>query len=156
MFETCVSYNNINFVNWWKSEIESHSIKFSLTYTDISLFDSSLHQLCVLCRYKLSVYSFTATQPPTNVRATVLTPRSVVVTWTVSSSPNVTGYIISYTTTASYTSGGSVTVSGGTTTRGTLNNLEESTTYTITVQAISNNGNANSNAVSVTTYTDGK
>ena len=41
-------------------------------------------------------------QPPTNVRATVLTPHSVEVTWTVSSSPDVTGYLISYTTTASY------------------------------------------------------
>ena len=99
-------------------------------------------------------YSFTVT--PTNVRATVLTPRSVEVTWTVSSSSDVTGYIISYTTTASYTSGGSVPVNQRTTTRGTLNNLEESTTYTITVQAISNSGNANSTAVSVTTYTDGK
>ena len=97
-------------------------------------------------------------QPPTNVRAAVLTPRSVEVTWTVSSSPDVTGYIISYTTTASYTSGGSMTVSGGSTTRGTLNNLEEGTTYTITIQAITSDNriSVNSNAVSVTTYTDGK
>ena len=86
----------------------------------------------------------------------MLTPRSVVVTWTVSSSTDVTGYNISYTTTASYTSGGSERVNQRTTTRGTLNNLEEGTTYTITVQAISNSGNANSDAVSVTTYTDGK
>ena len=114
----------------------------------------------MLCRYKLisfCAYSFTAT-PPTNVRATVLTPRSVEVTWTVSSSPDVTGYIISYTTTASYTSGGSVKVNQRTTTRGTLNNLEEGTTYTITVQATTsdNRMSVNSNAVSVTTYTDGK
>ena len=81
-------------------------------------------------------------------------PRSVEVTWTVSSSPNVTGYIISYTTTAEYTSGGSVKVNQCTT-RITLNNLQENTLYTITVQAISNSRNA-SNAVSVTTYTDGK
>ena len=85
----------------------------------------------------------------------MLTPHSVEVTWTVSSLPNVTDYIILYTTTASYTSGGNVTVSS-TITRDTLNNLEEGTTYTITVQAISNSGNASSNAVSVTTYTDGK
>ena len=79
-------------------------------------------------------YSVTAqTQPPTNVRATVLTLRSVEVTWTVSSSSDVTGYLISYTTTALYTSGGSVTVNGRSTTRGTISNLEENTPYTITV-----------------------
>ena len=88
----------------------------------------------------------------------MLTPRSIEVTWTVSSSPDVTSYIISYTTTASYTSGGSVRVNQRTTTRGTLNNLEEGTTYTITAQATTNDNrtSGNSNAVSVTTYTDGK
>ena len=88
----------------------------------------------------------------------MLTPRSVEVTWTVSSSPNVTGYIISYTTTASYTSGGSVRVNQHTTTRDTLNNLEEGTTYTITVQATTsdNRMSVNSNAVSVTTTSVGK
>ena len=105
-----------------------------------------------------NLFTYTAPpQPPTNVRATVLTSRNVEVTWTVSSSSDVTGYLISYTTDVEYTSGGSVTVNRGTTTRGTLNNLEENTLYTITVQANSNNGmSANSNAVSVTTYTDGK
>ena len=89
--------------------------------------------------------------------ATVLTPRSVEVTWTLSSSPDVTGYLISYTTTAEYASGGSMMVSDNSTTSSTLANLEENTLYTITVQATSNNGmSANSNAVSVTTYTDGK
>ena len=89
--------------------------------------------------------------------ATVLTPHSVEVTWTLSSSPDVTGYLISYTTTAEYTSGGSMMVSDNSTTSSTLANLEENTLYTITVQATSNNGiSANSNAVSVTTYTDGK
>ena len=104
-----------------------------------------------------NLFTYTGPQPPTNVGATVLTSRSVEVTWTVSSSPDVTGYLILYTTDASYTSGGSVTVNRGTTTRGNLNNLEENTPYTITVQANSDNGmSANSNAVSVTTYTDGK
>jgi len=94
---------------------------------------------------------------PTNVRATVLTPRSVEVTWNPSSSSGVTGYLISYTTTASYTSGGSVTVSGGNTTSGTLTNLEEDTFYTITLKATSDNGmSVNGTEVSVTTYTDGK
>ena len=85
----------------------------------------------------------------------MLTPHSVEVTWTVSSSPDVTGYIISYTTTASYTSGGSKRVNQCTT-RVTLYNFQENTLYTITVQAISNSGNTNSDPVSVTTYTDGK
>jgi len=94
---------------------------------------------------------------PTNVKATVLTPRSVEVTWDQSSSSSVTGYLISYITTAPYTSGGSVTVNGGSTTSGTLTNLEENILYTITVQAINNDARSvNSNEVSVTTYTDGK
>ena len=103
-----------------------------------------------------NLFTYIATQPPTNVSATVLTPRSVEVAWSVSSSPDGTGYLISYTTTASYTSDGNATVNGRSTTSHTLSNLEENTPYTITVQANSNNGNANSNAVSVTTYTDGK
>ena len=96
--------------------------------------------------------------PPTNVRATVLTSRSIHITWEPSSSSDVTGYLISYTTTASYTSGGSVTVDGGNTTSGTLTNLEEHTLYIITVQATTsdNRMSANSNEVSVRTYTDGK
>ena len=92
------------------------------------------------------------------MNATVITPRSIEVTWSQSSSSGVTGYLISYTTTASYTSGGSVTVSGGSTTSHTLTNLEEDTLYTITVQATTsdNRMSANSNEVSVRTYTDGK
>ena len=96
--------------------------------------------------------------PPTNVKATVITSRSVEITWSHSSSSDTTGYLISYTTTASYTSGGSVTVNGGSTTSGTLTNLEEDTLYTITVQATTsdNRMSTNSNEVSVRTYTDGK
>ena len=88
----------------------------------------------------------------------MLTSRSVVVTWEPSSSTDVTGYLISYTTTASYTSGGSVSMNGGSTTSGSLTNLEEDTRYTITVQATTsdNRMSANSNEVSVRTYTDGK
>ena len=86
----------------------------------------------------------------------MLTPRSVEVTWTASSSSDVTGYLVSYTTTAEYTSDDSVTVNGRGTTSHTLSNLEEGTFYTITVQANSINGNANSAPVSATTYTDGK
>ena len=91
----------------------------------------------------------------------MLTPRSVEVTWTVSSSPDDTHYLISYTIDAEYIDmndrSGSVMVNGGTTTRGTVNNLEENTPYTFTVQATTSNiRSGNSNAVSVTTYTDGK
>ena len=105
-----------------------------------------------------NIIGFVGLLPPTNIRTTVLTPRSVEVTWTVSSSSSATGYIISYTTTASYSSGGSERINSRTTTRGTLTNLEEGTTYTITVQSTTsgNRMSANSNAVSVTTYTDGK
>ena len=96
--------------------------------------------------------------PPTNVRATVVSCRSIQTTWEPSSSYYITGYLISYTTTASYTSSGSVTVNGGSTTSHTLTNLEEYTLYTITVQATTsdNRMSANSNEVSVITYTDGK
>ena len=96
--------------------------------------------------------------PPTNVRPTVITSRSIQITWEPSSSSDVTGYLISYTTTASYTSGGNVTVNGDNTTSSTLTNLEEDTLYTITVQATTsdNRMSANSNEVSLITYTDGK
>ena len=88
---------------------------------------------------------------------TVLTPRSVVVSWEPSSSSGVTGYLISYTTTASYTSGESVPVDGGNTTNYTFTDLEENTFFAITVQATSDNRvSANSSEVSVRTYTDGK
>ena len=105
-----------------------------------------------------AVIIYVDVHPPTNVTATVLTSHSVKVTWEPSSSPNVTDYLISYTTTASYTSGGSVTVNGVSTTSGTLTNLEEDTLYTITVQATTsgNRMSTNSNEVSVRTYTDGK
>ena len=101
---------------------------------------------------------FVAILPPTNVRATVLSSRSVMVTWVPSQSTDATGYIISYTTTASFSDEGSVTVNGGSTTSDTLTNLEEYTLYTITVQATTsdNRMSANSNEVSVTTYTAGK
>ena len=88
----------------------------------------------------------------------MITSRSVKVTWNLSSSSGVTGYLISYATTASYISGGNVIVNGGSTTSDTLTNLEEDTLYTITVQATTsdNRTTANSNEVSVRTYTDGK
>ena len=89
----------------------------------------------------------------------MLTPRSVRVTWNPSSLlSNVTAYLITYTTNASYTSDGNVTVNGTDTASGILTDLEENTLYSITVQAISVDGiiSSKSNEVSVTTYTDGK
>ena len=96
---------------------------------------------------------------PTEVKATVTVSDRVEVTWQKSLSSDVTGYLISYTTTASYVDSSnrsrSITV---TTTSGTLTNLEEDTPYTITVQAITsdNRMSANGNEVSIRTYTDGK
>ena len=96
--------------------------------------------------------------PPTDVSAIVLSSHRIQITWLSSTSDNITGYLISYTTTASYTGGGNLTVDGGRATIGTLNNLEEGTLYTITVEATTgdNRMSANSNEVSVRTYTDGK
>ena len=92
--------------------------------------------------------------PPTNVMAIMVRPRSIMVTWTPSSSPDVTGYLISYSTTASYISMNdrSRRMQVGNTTSGTLNDLEEGTTYTITVQSNSNVGlSGNSGAITVIT-----
>ncbi|XP_065905772.1 receptor-type tyrosine-protein phosphatase F-like isoform X3 [Dysidea avara] len=93
--------------------------------------------------------------PPDNTRATVTSSRSIEVTWDQSQSTATTGYLISYTTTASYTSGGSVMVNGRSTTSVTLTNLEENTHYTITVQTDSSGTlSDNGDVVSVTTWTD--
>ena len=95
---------------------------------------------------------------PSIVNATTLTSRSVVVTWTpFTSLTNYTGYLISYTTNASYTTGGSVMVDGVSTMSVILTNLEESTLYTTTVQGVGDNGvfSSNSSEVSTATYTDG-
>ena len=95
------------------------------------------------------------TDAPSNVTATVLSSRSVEVMWNAfSTSSGVTGYFISYTTTASYTSGGNETVNDVSTASYTLSNLEEYTNYTITVRATSNSGMSDdSDRVLVKTYT---
>ena len=101
------------------------------------------------------LFIYTAILPPNNVTATVLTTRSIDVNWDQSSLPGVTGYLISYSTNASYTSGGSVTVDSNTMYY-ILTDLEENTFYTITVQTNINTAmSANSNEVSAITYTDG-
>ncbi|XP_065903762.1 protein sidekick-1-like [Dysidea avara] len=104
-------------------------------------------------------WSFSSAGPPGNIRATVTSPHSVEVTWDQLPSANVTGYLISYTTTASYISissrSGSVMVTGRSTTSVILTNLEEDTPYTITVQTVSSGTlSGNSDVVSVTTWTD--
>ena len=98
---------------------------------------------------------------PDNVRAVMLTATSVVVMWDQSPSTDATGYFISYSTDASYISDSdrmrSIAVSPHTKTSITLTNLEENTPYTITVQIDSRYGlSSPSDAVSVTTLTDGK
>ena len=87
----------------------------------------------------------------------MLTSRTIEVTWDQSTFPDVTGYHISYITNASYTRGGNETVNGSTT-NFILNNLEEDTPYTITIQTIYNNitFSTNSDEVLVTTYSDSK
>ena len=95
---------------------------------------------------------------PNNVTDTVLTPRSINITWNASpATSDIIGYFILYTTTASYTTGGSVTLNDVSISSYILTNLEEYTSYNITVQTISNKGTSDeSNEVSVTTYTDSK
>ena len=86
----------------------------------------------------------------------MLTSHRIEVTWETSLSSDVTGYLITYTTTKPFTSHGNLTL--GSSTSGTLTGLEEGTLYTIAVQATNrdNERSVNSNKVSVRTYTDGK
>ena len=105
---------------------------------------------------------YVAVQPPSNVRAMVLGPRSIQITWEPPLSnddDDVTGYLISYTPAATYASNGNVTVNSDTTTL-TLTNLEENTRYTITVQATTSDsrmsGITDEVSESVKTYTDGR
>ena len=104
---------------------------------------------------------YTVAGPPDNVRTTMLTTTSVLIMWDQSPSTDVIGYLISYSTDASYISESdrmrSIVVSPRTMTSITLTDLEENTPYTITVQRNSSDGlSAPSDVVSVTTLTDGK
>ena len=96
--------------------------------------------------------------PPTNVTATVLSSRSIQITWIQSTPKYVTGYLITYSTTTPFTSFKSERMNGGYTMSRTIGRLEEDTRCTITIQAITsdNRMSANSSEVSVRTYTDGK
>ena len=93
---------------------------------------------------------------PNNVRATVLSHSSVKITW--DQLCDATQYIVSYSTIASHISGESVTVKDGNTSSYTLTNLEQNTTYTITMQAAASDGrmSALSSIVSVRTHAAGK
>ena len=102
--------------------------------------------------------------PPTNVSATVVSSRSIQITWSQSppsqpSDVTINGYLISYTVDVNYTSGGTTTVNNDSITTGMLTGLEEDTLYTITIKATTNDSNrmsSASTAVSVRTYTDSK
>ena len=95
---------------------------------------------------------------PSNVTATVLSTQSIEVTWDAfTASSGVTGYLISYTTTASYTTGGTVNIPNVNTASYNLTNLEEGTNYAINVRAVSNSMMSdNGNEVSLITYGAGK
>ena len=95
---------------------------------------------------------------PSNVRATVLTSQSIEVSWDAfSASSGITGYLISYTTDASYTTGGTVNITDVNIASYNLTDLEEGTHYTINVQAVSSTGMSdNGTEVSLITYTAGK
>ena len=103
-------------------------------------------------------FMYVGVLPPNIVSATVLSSSSIQITWLPSTSEDVTSYLITYSTTDPFTSLENVTVNGGSTTSHTLTSLEEGTLYTITVQAIDSNNrmSANSNEVSVRTYTASK
>ena len=93
---------------------------------------------------------------PTNVKAMVLTLNRVEVTWDQSS--DVTDYLISCTSPASYAGNKSVKVNGGDTTIYTLTDLLENTRYDITVQGLTNDGRKSdpNSKVSITTQKAGK
>ena len=88
----------------------------------------------------------------------MLSSQSIEITWIKSESANVTGYIITYTTTTPFISHENVTVNGASTTSRTLTDLEEGTLYTITVQSTTrdNRVSSNSNEVTIMTYTASK
>ena len=93
---------------------------------------------------------------PSNVKASVLTPNIVEVTW--DQSPDVTGYLISCTTPTTYAGVKNAIVNSGDTTSYTLNSMVENTPYDITVQGLTRDGRKSdhSKEVSITTQKAGK
>ena len=95
--------------------------------------------LIFTCYLRTYVFVCTGIDPPNNVKATVLAPKIIEVSWDPFVSTEVTSYIITYTTTAVYTTGNNVTVHGHNVSKVLLRNLEENTPYSITVQSVSAN-----------------
>ena len=81
----------------------------------------------------------------------MLTPHSVEVTW--DQSPDVTGYLISCTSTASYAGSKNVLVNDGNTTSCILTNLVENTPYEITVQGLTKDGRRTDHSTEVSKIT---
>ena len=103
------------------------------------------------------VFACTGNDPPNNVKATVLAPKIIEVSWDPFVSAEVTSYLITYTTTAVYATGGNVTVYGHNVSKVLLTKLEENTLYSITVQTVSvNTFSGPSSVASVITWASGK
>ena len=88
---------------------------------------------------------------PTNVKATVLTPRCVEVTWDQSS--DVTGYFVSCTSPASYAGAKNVIKNGGDATSHTLTDLVENTSYNIIVHGLTKDGRKSDHSTEVSIIT---
>ena len=95
--------------------------------------------LILLCYLHTYIFVSTGIDPPNNVKATVLSPKIIQVSWDPFVSTEVTSYLITYTTTAVYTTGNNITVHGRNVSIVLLRNLEENTLYSITVQSVSAN-----------------
>ena len=104
---------------------------------------------------QLCIINVGLTAPP-NVKATVLTANSVEVTW--DQSPDVTGYLISCTSTASYAGSKNAIINGGDITSHTLTKLVENTPYDIIAQGLTRDGRKSerSTEVSIITQKTGK
>ena len=110
--------------------------------------------LLFTCAY---VFTCTGIDPPNNVKVTVLAPNIVEVSWDPFVSTEVTSYLITYTTTAVYTTGGSITVYRHNVSKVLLTSVEENTSYNITVQTVSVNiVSRPSSVASVITWASGK
>ena len=81
----------------------------------------------------------------------MLTPNSAEVTW--DRSPRATGYLISYTTTASCAGDKNARVDDGDTTSHILTNLVENAPYIITVQSFTGTGRYSDPSTSVSIIT---
>ena len=113
---------------------------------------------CICNNFNNQTLNIFITDAPSIISATVLTPHSIKVTWNAfPTTSGIIGYLISYNTTASYTTGSNMIAFGVSTSSYILTNIEEYTSYTITVRAFSNTGMSDeSNEVSITTYTASK